>query len=443
MNDHDGPVYEVSLSIDRVLALDVDEWLAGHVGAMLEVDGITAARSYSLDDDGERVRRVTCYYFDSEASLQRYLDTDAAQLRQHTVDKFGDGFEASRRILRTPTSAAGGPVEIQHCLNCDAILTGQYCGNCGQRASSRLISILQLLKDAFGDLFELDSRLWRTVIPLAIRPGQLTRDYLQGRRARFMPPFRMYIVLSLAFFLIAFFDAREELGILFEPLPPEQSQSNGEIGEALDEIREGLEQEGVVINDSEDERSFSVTVGDDDENGNNCEFDDYDAGSMPPWLGRRLTKDRVTDACERVLTNGESGMRGFADKVGGNIPVGLFVLLPVMALILKALYPLSRRYYVEHLLFVVHYHAFIFLALSIQILFSRSILLVGLPNAIGDFVGLVLSAYIPIYLYKSLRRVYQQGRIVTFLKLIILFIAYAIGLTLILLFAAFFAAFSA
>ncbi|NIL93612.1 MAG: DUF3667 domain-containing protein, partial [Woeseiaceae bacterium] len=103
------------------------------------------------------------------------------------------------------------------CLNCGAYMRGQYCAVCGQRARGRLISLWELITDAFGDLFELDSRLWQTLIPLLVRPGRLTHDYLQGRRARYMPPFRMYLVLSLLFFVVAFFDPREDLGLLFEP----------------------------------------------------------------------------------------------------------------------------------------------------------------------------------------------------------------------------------
>jgi len=69
--------------------------------------------------------------------------------------------------------------DSQSCLNCGTELVGQYCRQCGQRATSRFISIYELLRDAFGDLFELDSRLWRTVVPLLIRPGLLTKDYLE------------------------------------------------------------------------------------------------------------------------------------------------------------------------------------------------------------------------------------------------------------------------
>ncbi|MBT8130971.1 MAG: DUF3667 domain-containing protein, partial [Gammaproteobacteria bacterium] len=72
----------------------------------------------------------------------------------------------------------------QSCQNCRAPLTGQYCAKCGQRSQRRVVSLWVLLRELTGDLFEIDSRLWRTVIPLFIRPGHLTRDYLEGRRAR-------------------------------------------------------------------------------------------------------------------------------------------------------------------------------------------------------------------------------------------------------------------
>ena len=137
----------------------------------------------------------------------------------------------------------------QDCLNCGTELRGQYCGHCGQRATSRLISLWELVRDAFGDLFEFDSRLWRTLTPLLIRPGRLTRDYLEGRRARYMPPFRMYLVLSVIFFVVAFFDPREDLSLLFEPEPAaeEQQQEDDESLDAAIETIDGLEAGGLRL----------------------------------------------------------------------------------------------------------------------------------------------------------------------------------------------------
>ena len=125
-----------------------------------------------------------------------------------------------------------------------------------------------------------------------------------------------------------------------------------------------------------------------------------------------------------------------------NVPAALFILLPLMALVLKILYPLSKRYYVEHLLFVVHYHAFFFLMLILQILFARAGLLVGLPETALTLTLVATSAYIPVYLYKSMRRVYEQGHAITSVKFAMLTLAYFFGFATIMFFAAVFAAFA-
>ena len=113
-----------------------------------------------------------------------------------------------------------------------------------------------------------------------------------------------------------------------------------------------------------------------------------------------------------------------------NIPVALIVLLPLMALVLKVLYPLSRRYFVEHLLFVIHYHAYFFLILVLQILFARLSALLHVPDVIAILVLVAASLYIPVYLYMAMRHVYGQGRILTFIKYVALVISYAAGATL-------------
>ena len=98
-----------------------------------------------------------------------------------------------------------------------------------------------------------------------------------------------------------------------------------------------------------------------------------------------------------------------------------------MALVLKALYPLSRRYYVEHLLFFVHLHAFLFLLITLQILFYRLAGMVALPETPTVLAIVATSFYAPVYLFVAMRRVYGQGRFVTFLKYIVLTLAYIAG----------------
>ncbi|MDH4110317.1 MAG: DUF4286 family protein [Gammaproteobacteria bacterium] len=443
MKGHGGPIYEVTLHVDPEAAADIDLWLAGHVATMLTLPGFIDARVFSIDDEPDKIGRVVQYLVESDGRLQEYIAGPAAEMREDTRLRFGSRYTVSRRVLREATSDAdetGTPIA---CLNCGFELTGQYCGNCGQRAQSRLISILELLRDAFGDLVDIDSRFWRTLVPLAVRPGSLTRDYLMGRRARFMPPFRTYLVLSLLFFLIAFFDPHEELGFLFEPQESGTQDEADAAGAAREEALGELEQQGIIAprTPGAESEGLRIVIDGEDE-GSSCELDDYDPADMPPWLARRLTKERLLVMCQRMTAEDGQGLRGFLDKLLENVPAGLFVLLPLMAFALNVLYPLSKRYYVEHLLFVVHFHAFVFLALTLQILLTR--LGASLPSAeAAAKIGvLAVSAYIPVYLHKALRRVYGQGGFVTFLKFLLLFIAYVLGLSLILGIIAIFAAFS-
>ena len=113
-----------------------------------------------------------------------------------------------------------------------------------------------------------------------------------------------------------------------------------------------------------------------------------------------------------------------------------------MALVLKVLYPLSRRYYVEHLLFFVHFHAFFFLLLTLQILFARLAAAIRIPESFSTLVLVIASFYVPVYLFIAMRRVYGQGRLITTVKYIGLTIAYLIGFLATLLGAFIVAAFS-
>ena len=446
-----GPIYEVTFNVDPEIVAAFDAWLTIHVTEMLEIPGFLKAETFQLEDDEQgRARRVTHYYLASEEDLEQYLAGPANAMRQSVIDQFADQFEASRRILRRLGDSDEELRPLPSCLNCGTTFGGQYCGKCGQRAHSRLISIWELIRDAFGDLFELDSRLWQTLVPLVIRPGQLTRDYLLGRRARFMPPFRTYLVLSVVFFLVAFFDPREELGLLFEPAAESTEQAE-ESDQNAAEIREGVRQElaeqDIIVGgeelpeglqDEDDGGSVNLKFAD-GESDFDCDVSDIESADIPQWLSRRVTPERLQVMCERIRA--DDG-RALLDKLLDNVPAALFILLPLMALVLRVLYPLSKRYYVEHLLFVVHYHAFFFLILTLQILFARFATLVGIPENATDIALFGASLYIPVYLFRAMQRVYGQGRFITTLKFIFLVLSYFIGFGLMIAFAALFAAFS-
>jgi len=264
-----------------------------------------------------------------------------------------------------------------------------------------------------------------------------------------MPPFRTYLVLSIVFFLVAFFDPREEFELLFEPAA-ESSGEAEDAGRTAAETREDalkkLADEGIIASDEippEDPHeggagdvNFDLSTG---EGEVDCDVEELKSADIPKWLSRRITPERLQIMCERV--SADDG-RALLDKMRDNVPAALFVLLPLMALVLKLIYPLSKRYYVEHLLFVLHYHAFFFLILILQILFARFVTLVRIPESVGDIVLIGASIYIPAYLFRSMQRVYGQGAFITSLKFIFLAIAYFVGFGMMIGFAALFAAFS-
>ena len=406
MPEHSGPIYEVRLFVDRDVATDCDQWLEEHVRDSLGVANIADCNVFSVStDDPDRVGRAVQHLLTVDGEADEFLDSFAAQIETKIASQFGDKVDFQDRVLRQDIAHDVPSGESPDCLNCGTHLRGQYCGNCGQRSRSRLIKLRELISEAFGDLFEIDSRLWQTIVPLVIRPGRLTYDYLQGRRARFMPPFRMYLVLSLIFFVVAFFNPREELGFFYE-IPSEQETAAAIADE---------DEDGITITFDDDE-------GEDPDDDCNIEADGIE--DLHPFITRRLTVERLEQVCEQIRA--DEG-KSLAEKVTNNVPTALIVLLPLIALVLKALYPLSRRYYVEHLLFFVHLHSFLFLLFTLQVLFTRFATALAAPEAASTLVIVASSVYVPIYLFVAMRRVYEQSRFVTFLKFIALFIAYVIG----------------
>ena len=415
MTTRPGPIHEVTFFVDRDVIDDFDRWLEKFAQNALQIAAVSDCRTLAIaDDEHGRAGRICQHLLDDDQALDEYLDNRFDNIDSDITANFGEKVEVSDRILREDQSRASHSDESPDCRNCGTQLLGQYCGHCGQRSRNRLISLWELISDAFGDLFEIDSRLWQTLHQLMLKPGRLTRDYLEGRRARYMPPFRMYLVTSLVFFVIAFFDPREELSIFFEP--PGESET---VAEAV-EIGGGLI---VSFDDDDDNDDDDEEEDDDDEEDCDVELDDIE--EMPGFLSRRFTVERLTHVCEAITA--DDG-RALVSKMLDNIPAALFFLLPFMALVLKALYPLSRRYYVEHLLFFVHFHAFFFLILTMQVLLARIAAIVSIPETAITLTLVAISLYIPVYLFVGMRKVYGQGRLVTFLKYIVLTVTYISGL---------------
>ncbi len=390
-----GPVAEFALSAPREFAGPLDRALGDWLATQLAAPGVADARllAPAAGSNDQRVERRILLFFEGDAAAADAGRGRADELAAAVPADWRAELRIEVRCLREQGDEA--PAQPA-CANCEAPLYGQYCGACGQRARDRIISLWELLRDAAGDLFELDSRLWRTLIPLSTRPGMLTADYLRGRRARYMPPFRTYLVLSLLFFVAS------SLG----------GDGIGFVVDASD----------APVATADGDRCADITVSGIDENSR---------------LGQLLTEERLRHVCERIV--GDGG-KAFVRAMSDNVAVALYVLLPLMALVLKLLYPLSRRYYVEHLLFVVHVHAFFFLVLLAQLALEALAAVAGI-ELIG-MLAVPLVLYALYYPYAGMRRVYRQGRLATLAKYLLLVLTYLVSFGLMMAAAALIAAFS-
>jgi len=89
------------------------------------------------------------------------------------------------------------------CTNCGGALNGPYCQTCGQKAASPNVSLHEFFHEAFHELAHVDGKIVQTLRLLLTRPGQLTREFLDGRRQRYVSPLRLYLTCSLIFFALA------------------------------------------------------------------------------------------------------------------------------------------------------------------------------------------------------------------------------------------------
>lgn len=103
----------------------------------------------------------------------------------------------------TAAARTEGEAGRTSCANCGARLQGRFCHVCGQSADDHKRSILHLGWEAIEGLFHLDGRLARTAPDLFFRPGRLARDYMEGRIARHVPPFRLFLAALVIFILAA------------------------------------------------------------------------------------------------------------------------------------------------------------------------------------------------------------------------------------------------
>jgi len=334
-----------------------------------------------------------------------------------------------------------------HCLNCGTDLKGPFCYYCGQPDRNFMRFFPTLLRDMMEDLLDLDSRFMRTLKPLLFKPGRLTRDYMSGRRFRYAPPMRVYIFSSIVFFLLAAFlssDAITTNGVKDDNIhlattstDEAQNLSNGTLDDP-----QMLEQKHIDTDQTKsgtatkkpDEPIFDVKDLSFNDQPYDRETNPVDIKWLPDWINERINEE--IEGSPQKAEQIDNNPNLIVDKVFDILPATMFVLLPMVALIFKFWFLFAKRYYVEHLIFSLHNHSFLFVSLTLILLANTSdTLLINsghqtAATAVGWLLTLI-SIWIPLYLLISLRVVYQQNWGLTIVKFAVIGLSYVTLLTLV------------
>ncbi|MDP9048229.1 MAG: DUF3667 domain-containing protein [Bacteroidota bacterium] len=325
------------------------------------------------------------------------------------------------------------------CLNCGTILEGKFCHHCGQENLQIRENFGHMMNHAVSDYFHFDHQFFHTLKPLLLKPGKLTNEYMAGRRVQYLHPIKMYIFISIVYFLLLFQSAGEKTNA------GKVSGNRVTTGQAIDSAKKAIEkspglsaaQKKKLVNKLKEKKLVTyygfgkITEADTDNNDKHSKYGWFRPSTDDSTYHQyavsqeKLPKDEKDNFLQRqwnkkTLSYHEKygSMAGdiFLDEFKHNIPKMMFLLLPLFALILKLAFWKNKKYYVEHLIYSFHFHCFLFLFLAFFMLLQLII-----PDSWGIIMGWLdffATIYIMWYVYRSLRTVYHRSRFRTISKMI-------------------------
>ncbi|MDG1750471.1 MAG: DUF3667 domain-containing protein [Thalassotalea sp.] len=366
--------------------------------------------------------------------------------------------------------------EIKVCENCHANVQGMYCSQCGQSVESTLRYFWSVILHLLDDIFSFDSRSSRTLFPLLFRPAFLTNEYIAGRRVHYVPPLRLYLFISIIFFIsLKFFAVEENIGginvgnsetsaiKLTQHIASLVAQKEKASIDELSIIEENItkftqyredltKQKSIAIKGLTDKlvllelkglnESESITEDEQkkiksliesisklksgektDLSPEKITFGNNEDGSLTLDFLSKENNKKLNDFSLLLTKKAEKAFNEdpepLINEAIEKLPQLMFILLPLFAALLKIMFIFSRRLYLEHLTVALHSHSFIFLSiLLVEIIgfakqYTTSYQLI---NDIAEFLEVAIVIWIPIYLFIMQKRVYKQGMLLTTIK---------------------------
>ncbi|MEO7214269.1 DUF3667 domain-containing protein [Mucilaginibacter sp.] len=327
------------------------------------------------------------------------------------------------------------------CLNCRTELQGNFCHKCGQENLEMKESFGHMLNHAVSDYFHFDYQFFHTLKPLFAKPGKLTVDYLAGRRMQYLHPVKMYIFISLVFFVLFFHENGKNMVHV---------NKGKQSGKALKDtvkanILGDIDKDGSLSADEKKRAKRLVTTylpgatetatpnaveaakpkgakaatpGESEGDFNFLE-DGKGAKTYEEYvvLQSKLPESKRDGMFSKYFikkkydwkSQGKNAQEIFTEGLKHNAPKMMFVLLPLFALILKLAFWRNHKLYVEHIIYAIHLHCFIFLFLTFTLLLQM-ILPHSWKEPVMGWVGFLTTVGIIWYVYRSFRVVYNRSR---------------------------------
>ena len=297
------------------------------------------------------------------------------------------------RAIEPQAGEADGYTHEKSCLNCGTKLTGPYCSACGQRAHIHR-SVRAFFQDFLIALFNVEGKIWRTLPMLAWKPGEMTRRYIAGERARFISPVALYLFTVFAMFAVLNFNGAlgtsgqtKNVKLGLDSAITEQQQELGRL-----EMKRGIEAAaGKDVAELDKEiagQKAAISTTQNLATGNSVASSDVNRrvpGLLRPFI--RHVKDNPQLVSMKV--------QDAASKFS-------WLLIPISVPFMWLLFPFRRKYNTyDHTVFVTYSLSF----MMMLVVFGGIFVAVGMTS-----LASLLFFVPPFHMYRHLKGAYELGR---------------------------------
>lgn len=309
--------------------------------------------------------------------------------------------------------------EDKECQNCGRTVEEIYCPRCGQKNTETRQSFAHLVAHFAEDFTHYDGAFWRTIKYLMFRPAFLTKEYLLGKRQRYVPPVKLYIFISfIAFFLPGLIPGSSSEADL------DTSTFEQILGKKEVSIQKKLSTKADVYITGVNIKDRKFTFHNPLYYNSLKEMDSIEKvkpenlklSPLEYKMGKRLlmlyTQKTPAEASEQ-----------FTSSFTKAIPKTLFIYLPFFAFLLWLIHGKKRWFFFDHAIFTLHYFSFLLLVNSLltilwKIFNPLDIELIDIPLFVTLLATLIWQVY---YFYRGHRKMYHESWFINFIKSTALF----------------------